>query len=76
MYYFTVHTMSITVNGIQQFGTAVMQLPSFPVLIIYIIMVMTAGLWQKVTKPLSLRPVCIQNSVLSYSHRSEEFMIA
>ena len=63
--------MALTVDGVHRFGSAVVQLPSFTIFLIYVAMVINAGIWQKLTKPLSLRPVCI-HYIYIYIYRERE----
>ena len=57
-------TMAFTLEGLQRFGKSVLLADSFPLFVAYLLMIFLAGLWQKFTKPLSLRPV---SSVWVYS---------
>jgi hypothetical protein len=49
--------MAVTVEAMLRFGKAVTTLDSFPLFVGYLLMVLLAGLWQKFTKPVPLRPV-------------------
>ena len=55
--------MAISIEGVRRFTVHVVNLQSFPLFCAYLLMVFLAPLWQRISKPLSIRPVSIQDNI-------------